>query len=57
MKFQIAYYLHSDPHKLTHLKTIDAKDHGEAFSLFWDEFPEQERSDIFILEINMETAL
>ena len=57
MKFQIAFYYISDALQLIHLKTIPAKDYGEAFSFFYDQIPEQQRADIFITEINMETAL
>ena len=57
MKYQITYYLQSDANKLTQLKTIDAKDYGDAYLKFYDEFPEQERGDIFILEIKLETEI
>jgi hypothetical protein len=57
MKYQIAFYYLSDHLHLIHLKTIPAKDYGEAFSAFYDQFEEWQRGDLFILEINMETEI
>jgi len=53
MKYQITFYYHSDPHKLTHLKTISAKNYGDAYNKFFDEIKEQ----VFLLEIHEETNL
>ena len=57
MKYQIIFHYISDPHKLTHIEPIPAKDYGEAYTKFYDQIPEEKRADIFIEEMNLETAI